>query len=278
MAAWLYIAGRGHSGSTMLDAMLGNADGVESVGELVSGMGRYEGLCSCGESFADCPYWAEVRRRFEDASGVCWNEAVRSSVGQAHIRRLLGTLFALPQCGLGDAAQKSQPAHCSGCKGNVWKRSGCGLFQGDPHALFLMRFVPGSRLVHLVRHPEKVLQSNFHRLEKGTGFKFLRMCFTPRRWFGPFLFASAAAWMVCNIMAEVVRLFGGDRFLRGRYDDLIASPVEQLDSIEKFAGVPIEEVKWRVREKQPFDVAHNIGGNHMRMAGSFVLDPSKSSL
>ncbi|MCF8095918.1 MAG: sulfotransferase, partial [Desulfobacteraceae bacterium] len=144
-------------------------------------------------------------------------------------------------------------------------------------ALFLMRFVPGSRVVHLVRHPEKVLQSNFYRLEKGSGFKFLRMRFTPRRWFGPFLFASAAAWMIGNIMAEVVRLFGRDRFLRIRYEDLIASPLEQLDRIEKFAGVSLAEVKRRVREKQPFNVGHNIGGNHMRMAGSFVLDPKKAS-
>ncbi|MFW6371576.1 MAG: hypothetical protein ACOC10_10280, partial [Bacteroidota bacterium] len=96
MANWLYISGRGHSGSTMLDAMLGNADGIESVGELVSGMGRYKALCSCGESFEDCPYWAEVRGRFKEAAGISWDEAVRSSVGQAHIRRFFGTLFAPP--------------------------------------------------------------------------------------------------------------------------------------------------------------------------------------
>lgn len=78
-------------------------------------------------------------------------------------------------------------------------------------------------------------------------------------------------------MAEVVRLFGRDRFLRIRYEDLIASPLEQLECIEKFAGVSLEEVKRRARGPQPFDVSHNIGGNHMRMAGSFVLDPKKAS-
>ncbi|MCF8095788.1 MAG: hypothetical protein K9J79_10570 [Desulfobacteraceae bacterium] len=71
MKIWLYIAGRGHSGSTMLDGMIGNADGVESVGELVSGMGRYE-----------------------EISGESWDNAVRASVRQAHIRNQPRTSIA----------------------------------------------------------------------------------------------------------------------------------------------------------------------------------------
>lgn len=45
MAQWLDVVGRGHSGSTVLDAMLANAQGIESVGELVTGMGRCDDLC-----------------------------------------------------------------------------------------------------------------------------------------------------------------------------------------------------------------------------------------
>jgi hypothetical protein len=217
------------------------------------------------------------RGRFEEAAGIPWDEAVRSTKGQAHIGRFFGTLFVAPSA---DWVMRLN-AHSEGIAEAVGAVSGKEVIVDSSkeitRALFLLRFVPGSRVIHLVRHPEKVLQSNFYRLEKGSGFKFLRMRFTPSRWFGPFLFASAAAWMVGNIMAEVVRLFGRDRFLRVRYEDLIASPVEQLDRIEKFAGVSLEEVKRRVREKQPFDVGHNIGGNYMRMAGSFVVDPRKAS-
>lgn len=90
MTRWVYIAGRGHSGSTMLDAMLGNQDGIESVGELVSGMGRYEALCSCGAEFKDYQFWTKVRQRFEASAGVSWDEAVSSSVSQAHTKTFLG--------------------------------------------------------------------------------------------------------------------------------------------------------------------------------------------
>ena len=94
MRTWLYIAVRGHSDSTMLDGMLGNADGVESVGELGSGMGRYKALCSCGETFDDCPFWSGVRRQYEKISGEPWDNAVRASAGQAHVRNLPRTIMA----------------------------------------------------------------------------------------------------------------------------------------------------------------------------------------
>jgi hypothetical protein len=279
MANWLYISGRGHSGSTMLDAMLGNADSIESVGELVSGMGRYEALCSCGETFQDCPFWAGVRQRFEENAGVSWNEAVRASRGHAHIKRFPSTLFS-PAHAKWVRRLKGFSEYMAGAisrSGAAKKEMVVDSSKEITRGLFLLRFVPGSRVIHLVRHPEKVLQSDYYRLKNGSGFKFLRIRFMPRSWYGPFLFISAVSWLVGNLLCEVVRLFGRDRFLRVRYEDLIASPVEQLERIEKFAGVSLEEVKRRVPEKQPFDVGHNIGGNHMRMAKSFVLDPKKAS-
>ena len=43
----VYIMGRGHSGSTMLDLMLGNHEKIHSVGELTSGFRRRSEKCSC---------------------------------------------------------------------------------------------------------------------------------------------------------------------------------------------------------------------------------------
>jgi len=275
----LYIIGRGHSGSTMLDAMLGNADQIESVGELVSGMGRYDALCSCGEAFGNCPFWAEVRQRFEENAGVSWNEAVRASRGQAHIKRFPSTLFA-PAHAQWVRRLKGFSEYIAGAisrSGTAKKEMVVDSSKEITRALFLLRFVPGSRIIHLVRHPEKVLQSNYYRLKKGSGFKFLRMHFMPRAWFGPFLLASATSWVIGNLLSEVVRKFGRDRFLRVRYEDLISSPIEELDRIEKFIGVSLNDVKRKVREKAAFEVGHNIGGNYMRMQGSFVLDPKKAS-
>src|SRR4051795_9833771 len=84
--------GRGHSGSTILDILLGGGAAVESVGELVSGLERYEAgePCACGEPMRRCPFWAEVRRRFE-ADGHDWGELARLSRAQTDVRRWLAT-------------------------------------------------------------------------------------------------------------------------------------------------------------------------------------------
>lgn len=275
---WLYIAGRGHSGSTMLDGMLGNADGVESVGELVSGMGRYEALCSCGETFGDCPFWCRVRRRYEEIAGESWDNAVQASVGQAHVRNLPRTIKA---GGGGGQEWVRNLAACSAHIAEAVCQDGNDVVVDSSkeitRALFLLRFVSGSRVVHLVRHPARILESDYHRLKKGTGFKFLRRRFRPKRFFGPFLFLSCVSWMAGNLFAEVVRWFGKDRFLQVRYDDIISSPVREMERIEAFAGINLDRVKEKVVQGAPFLVGHNIGGNHMRMAGSFVFDPKKSS-
>lgn len=59
----IYIAGHGHSGSTLLDLIIGSHSRVESVGEVTQkGLTRLmqrpqEELCTCGRPFSQCPYW-----------------------------------------------------------------------------------------------------------------------------------------------------------------------------------------------------------------------------
>ena len=58
-----YIAGAGRSGSTMLDAVLGNCDDFFSCGELinftVNGLEKLE-YCSCGVKVPNCEFWSKV--------------------------------------------------------------------------------------------------------------------------------------------------------------------------------------------------------------------------
>jgi len=279
----------------MLDAMLGNAEEIESVGELVSGMGRYDELCSCGERFADCPYWKTVRSTFEERAGVTWDDVVAQSKGQAHIKSLFRTLRGnpadswvrnlanytdhigraivetaakpdLPPNQPPDQDQQSRPA-----PGVVVDSS-----KEITRALFIIRFLPDSQVIHLMRHPVSILQSDYYRLKGGTGFKFLRRRFKPKRFFGPFLFVSVLTWVLGNLLADLTRTKGKDRFLRVRYEDIIAQPVAQMERIEKFIGVSLSAVITRLKEGESFAVGHNIGGNHMRLAGQFVFDPRKS--
>ena len=276
MSRWIYISGRGHSGSTMLDAMLGNAADIESVGELVSGMGRYDGLCSCGATFRDCQYWQGVRERFEKTAGEPWDSAVASSVGQAHIKRFFPTMLA----GKARAWVSRLRTHSEAIAGAVTNGATESIVDSSKEisrALFLLRFVPESKVVHLVRNPANILESQYFRLKSGTGFRFLRRTFHPKKMYFPFLLIGCVGWIVGNALSEIVRMYGRDRFLVVKYEDILSQPVAELDRIEQFVGIPLGEVKAKVQNNQPFQIGHNVGGNHMRMAGEFVLDTKKGS-
>ncbi|MEA3448825.1 MAG: hypothetical protein U9Q98_10355 [Bacteroidota bacterium] len=62
----VYIAGLGHSGSTILDMSLGTLPGVVGLGELKSIMDErsrdrhFTSVCSCGKHAKDCVVWKEV--------------------------------------------------------------------------------------------------------------------------------------------------------------------------------------------------------------------------
>jgi len=276
LTRWLYIAGRGHSGSTMLDAMLGNAPDIESIGELVSGMGRDDATCSCGDSFKNCDYWRGVRKRFETASGMTWGEAVNACVDQAHLRRFPRTLFARRRQPWVQKLLRVNTA-IANAVGQPKKHLVVDSSKELTRALFLLRFQPDSRAIHLIRHPCNVVESAFRRLEKGEKFKFLRVCFTPGRYgTAPLLCVCTIGWLAGNLLAEIAHLFAKDSFIRVRYEDLLVAPDKELQRIGRFAGVPLDAVCSQIVERKPFAVGHNIGGNQMRMRGSFLLDPGRA--
>lgn len=60
----IYIAGSGHSGSTLLDLLLGSHSKIVSLGELgqLSRFFRDNEPCTCGASIRQCDFWISVRQ------------------------------------------------------------------------------------------------------------------------------------------------------------------------------------------------------------------------
>ncbi|MFW6273220.1 MAG: sulfotransferase family protein, partial [bacterium] len=143
-------------------------------------------------------------------------------------------------------------------------------------ALFLIRFVPNSKVIHLIRHPVSILQSDYYRLKNGKGFKFLRKRYYPKRFIAPFIILNCINWIIGNILCEIVRLYGKNQVLRVKYENLIEEPIKEIERIEKMTGLQLTTIKVRILNKEYFEIGHNIGGNQMRMAGTFLFDPKKS--
>lgn len=86
----IYILGGGHSGSTLLDMVLGSTDHSFSVGELMY-FDYYKGykhenlhrmvdgrLCTCDEQMDDCPIWSKIN--FDQKDNVPKHESMGESL------------------------------------------------------------------------------------------------------------------------------------------------------------------------------------------------------
>lgn len=76
----VYIAGCGHSGSTLLDMLLGGHSQISNLGEVhryTLGLGRTSTpfLCTCGKSLQECEFWSRVTEAYADAHGVAASAA-----------------------------------------------------------------------------------------------------------------------------------------------------------------------------------------------------------
>lgn len=80
--ACIYIVSCGHSGSTLLEVLLGRHRQVAAAGEaanfslqcLRDESTKWPGKCSCGARPADCPVWSHVLARIEAEYGVNMRE------------------------------------------------------------------------------------------------------------------------------------------------------------------------------------------------------------
>jgi len=269
----IYIMGRGHSGSTVLDALLGNADSIESVGELVSGLCREGEVCSCVAPFNKCEFWSQVRTEFEMRANMSLEEAADLLKFQAHVARFLKTFFARSN----SSSIKKLTLVNQSIVEAVLKVSEkkCMVDSTKEHtrALFIIRFSSNAKIIHLVRDPEGILASNFFRIKKGSGFKFLRRKFSGKRMIPFFMILNCINWIIGNIMAETIRLFAPDRVFRLRYEDLCKNPTEALKRLQLFMEYDLSSVIKSVESGKSMSIGHNIGGNMMRNKSYFIFDP-----
>src|SRR3954453_10920734 len=94
---YLYIMSRPHSGSTILDILLGGSARITGCGEVVLGLRRHgDGVyaCSCGQLLDACPFWREVRGRIGDGDPGAWDELAAASIAQSHKLQLPATWLA----------------------------------------------------------------------------------------------------------------------------------------------------------------------------------------
>lgn len=260
----VYIMGRPHSGSTILNMLLGNSKFIESVGQFVSGIANPRTQCSCGQLIANDPFWQEIRAQVE-ASGVAWDQLVNDSVKQAHLAWFWRTLIATPNnqffCRLSSYTSALEAA----IQNTRSKLILCDSSKEVSRALFLVKFHPTAHIIFLVRDPRACVYSHYWRFKREGRFHFLRRNYYFPSWaLFPIAMVSALSWSVGNLMSEVTAAFCRQKVLRVRYEDLSDHPEDSIKLIGEFLGLSVGDLVTKQSAESPLEVGHNIGGNRIR--------------
>lgn len=251
----LYVMGHGWSGSTVLGNLLGELDGFFHAGELrrLWGEALPAGApCGCGRRVADCPVWSKVLAHPSMAS-LDPVEVDRWHRSATPVRRTLGLLRRRRPVDEGSAGLGPYLGAAAGLYRAVADVTGARVVvdtskrSGDAAALLLMPGVEAS-FIHLVRDPRAVAHSWARRAQQGHG-----------------PVATSRDWMAFNLLDEAVRRRAGrGRFIRLRYEDLVADPANALRAAAGLVGEQPEKLPLREGHTALLGVNHGVMGNPSR--------------
>ena len=268
----LLIIGRGRSGSTILDNMLGELDGFFSVGELHNlwkrGLVRGH-TCGCGRPLTECPLWTSVLEAAERNLGrelpnpdqvVRWQDQF---VRPSDTRRLLKVGS--------DGTGAPQLANYLSVLNSVYE----ALFEvtGErvivdsskrPSHAALFHLLPGVTpyFVQLVRDPRAVSYSRTRVKSDEVDQRLMRQD-------GPL--RSAVKWWQRNAEAETVRRrYPADRSLTVRYEDLVSDPASVIESIADLVGETIVNAPFEGPKSMRLGKNHTAAGNPSRFKQGLI--------
>ena len=258
--AVLYVAGAGRSGTTLVDRLLGQAQGFVSCGELAHIWERgfqNDEDCGCGRAFSRCEFWQRVRADVLTTVDLPSILQMQRSVARfRHLWRLQN-----PR-GLFEKTLHEYRNVLGRLYRSIHKHSGQSIIVDSSKTAQHLRVLQGvdslaCGVLHLVRDPRAVAHSWTRlrpRPEKTSGSEFMPR-YSPAR--------SAAEWHLVNRLCDGLNR-GPDPYLRLRYEDLMANPAEVLTRVASLVGKTVEGYPFLEQRTVDLEVAHTASGNPMR--------------
>jgi len=256
----LFIGGLGRSGSTLLERLLGQVDGVQTLGEIVHlwvrGISRNE-TCGCGVPFLTCPFWEQVGQL---AFGGWAQVDVADVVAmREHVDRLRHVPAVLTRPG---AEVDRYVGMFRAIYDAVHQVSGARVIVDSskhPSLAYCLRTDKSLdlRAVHIVRDPRAVAYSwakTVERPEAGDEEQFMNR-YTPSR--------AAALWTGENVAMSALSKLGVP-VIRLHYEALVADPTRQLRRVLDFAGLPADAGLPVVDHRATLRPNHTVSGNPLR--------------
>lgn len=233
----VYIASMTHSGSTLLDSLLGAHRKAFSVGEIFE-LGTYTRMsrtsshktllgnqCTCGApTIWECEFWTAVDAQIRKTCDV--------SLKDLNIESRDDQVFARDNKILFDAVAAVSGSQLiidsSKFTLRFLRLANTGLFDLKP--------------IHLIRDPRGQVYSMIKRQNSSEYYLSLKYC--------------------ASTIKRLISLHRYDPYVV-RYEEVAANPIEQLTKICHHLGIEFEEAQldWHQTTR------HNLGGNAMRVLG-----------
>ncbi|MFN8073958.1 MAG: sulfotransferase [Kineosporiaceae bacterium] len=268
----LYVAGTGRSGSTLISNLIGSVPGALSVGELrylwERGI-RENGMCGCGERFAECPFWAAVlEAAYPGMNAADLDELVTRVVAADHELLRLRQAPGLLRRQEGGVAQRLLTTELSRIYRAIAQVARPTVIVDSSKlvsfALIVAR-TPGIELsvAHLVRDPRGAAHSWSKQIQRTDRGEVTAMGTEPP-------LKSGLLWSLWNGLAAGTHAGAGHRYARVRYEDVMATPREALAPTLRMVGLDPGELPEVVDGHVHLAVTHSVAGNPGRMRAGAV--------
>jgi hypothetical protein len=269
----VFIAGYGHSGSTVFEQILAQDRTFVALGEMKHLWQRgylSDVLCGCGLAFHDCPFWREVDRA---AFGGLDPERAREirNLGRRLLHRSSIPRLLFRRWGWPPLAEYHE--HLRAAYRAALDESGASIAVDSSkdgiHGLVLGSMPDVTlHVIHLVRDARAV------------GFSWQRERVRPEIHWEERLMPkysaarSGVAWVYRNLVATAVRR-SAQSYLRVRYEDFVRDPDAVIERVRRSVGVADPSWPVVVDEHVELPETHQVSGNPVRFGSrsiTLVLD------
>jgi hypothetical protein len=269
----LFLGGLGRSGTTLLERLLGQLDGVSPLGEVVHLWQRDlvdDERCGCGDRFSACGFWQKVGvEAFGGWDAVEPRRVHKLAAAVERTRHIPRLALGAKPLGLDEYAAYYRKVYAAAAT----VTGATAVVDSSKHsalAYCLRHADVDLRVIHMVRDSRGVAYSwtkKVMRPEAETDEEMTR--YSPSR--------SALLWNAHNASFGLLGRLGV-KVLRVRYEELLADPVATLRRIARFAELPesAQEMSFLRATGDGFVAdlgpSHSAAGNPMRFTiGSVPL-------
>lgn len=259
-----YILGRGSSGSTILNLLLGNSENICSVGELYPGLHYYKARCSCGKTNSECEFWSKIRdyvdARHSEFDRKKFKAQQKYFNKYTRIHRIIFDKF--PK----SADKSGYYAVTRSIYNKISEQSGCRVIAESSKefgraVLLLKIFKRQIKFIHLIRDGRGVMWSRLKKHRKNPEFSKIKNEFL-------WMTRNVLFWNFSALMAFIFSLILPRKVLHIKYEDLCTETEEVLNRLGEFIKIDLSGVSGMLKRDEAFEIGHLIYGNSLRHSKS----------